>query len=595
MTTLSKTNNYRPSIPKSFIVHVKHCFVAYIIFFIVSPVSLFAQNDGDAVLNRQRAIFLLNIASQLKSANFNNISTYKIAVLGSASFATSLTEVSKNRTVLSKRVTISKHQSIANIDGFQLVYVNKKDGYKLKDILNKITGKNTLLVSESYGFNLSMVNIILDGQSIEFELNDSRLKQEGFLTPSALKQHAISSSDHWQELYLDAEKKLKQERQKIDQQKKLLQEQQKNLTNLENLTEGQKDQLLQQTQEIANRTDSIVSLQSSYSEKMVELKSLEDKINNQEKLMISQRLHLKQQKLEVSQMDNILLSKTEQIETQKNQLTDRDEQLKLQRNYNLLMIALVIIVFASSFFIFWGYVKNIRANRKLVTLNEKKNELIGVVAHDLRSPINQVKGLANLILLSETKLEDTSKEYVENIVQSCDRLNEMIRRILDINAIESNKINIELEQVNLNQLMSQIATNFKVLADEKSIELQQEYPEKDVFANADRNYLLQVLENIISNAIKFSESDKKIQLKVSHEKSKAIMSVKDEGPGISKEDQERLFGSYEKLTAQPTAGEDSSGLGLSIAKKYIEAMKGSITCDSQLNRGTTFRLRFSRA
>ena len=97
----------------------------------------------------------------------------------------------------------------------------------------------------------------------------------------------------------------------------------------------------------------------------------------------------------------------------------------------------------SSFFIFWGYLKNRRANRKLLALNEKKNELIGVVAHDLRSPINQVKGLANLMLLTETKLEESSKEFIDKIIESCDRLNGMIRRILDVNAIESNKINLE--------------------------------------------------------------------------------------------------------------------------------------------------------
>ncbi|MHA7057401.1 sensor histidine kinase [Aquimarina sp. M1] len=100
------------------------------------------------------------------------------------------------------------------------------------------------------------------------------------------------------------------------------------------------------------------------------------------------------------------------------------------------------------------------------------------------------------------------------------------------------------------------------------------------------------MENLLSNAIKFSEKGSEIQLHIYSKSDKTYMVVEDKGPGISEEDQKKLFGRFQRLSAQPTAGESSIGLGLSIVKKYIEAMNGQIQCESQLGIGSKFIMSF---
>ena len=104
--------------------------------------------------------------------------------------------------------------------------------------------------------------------------------------------------------------------------------------------------------------------------------------------------------------------------------------------------------------------------------------------------------------------------------------------------------------------------------------------------------MIQVLENLLSNALKFSEKGSKVKLEVKSNIENTYIIVEDKGPGISKEDQKKLFGRFQRLSAQPTAGESSIGLGLSIVKKYVEAMSGTIHCESELGVGTKFIITF---
>ena len=124
-------------------------------------------------------------------------------------------------------------------------------------------------------------------------------------------------------------------------------------------------------------------------------------------------------------------------------------------------------------------------------------------------------------------------------------------------------------------------------ADKKNIRLQSELPDVPK-CRMDADKIGQVIDNLISNAIKFSESGTTIIISLKEQEGKLIFSVKDEGPGISDEDQAKLFQHFQKLSARPTAGESSSGLGLAISKKMIQAHDGCLNVTSQLGFGTTF-------
>ncbi|MDY8135985.1 sensor histidine kinase [Aquimarina sp. 2201CG5-10] len=231
-------------------------------------------------------------------------------------------------------------------------------------------------------------------------------------------------------------------------------------------------------------------------------------------------------------------------------------------------------------------------NKALVNLNEEKDMLVDMVAHDLRTPLHQMKGLIWLLDIPAMKLTEDQNTYLTEIDNSVDRLTDMIGRILNTHALEANQIKLMNEIINMVELIEYMAQRFFLISEEKNIKISIEAEEGNHFVEVDKNYLIQVLENLLSNAIKFSEKGSKIILHVKSHDNKTHIVVEDNGPGISEEDQKKLFGRFQRLSAQPTAGESSIGLGLSIVKKYVEVMNGQIHCESQLGVGTKFIISF---
>lgn len=232
-------------------------------------------------------------------------------------------------------------------------------------------------------------------------------------------------------------------------------------------------------------------------------------------------------------------------------------------------------------------------NVKLEELNEEKNYIMNVVAHDLKSPLNQIQGLAEVIRLEEGTLSETQQECLSNISTSSERLSKMINRILDTRAIESENADYKPSNIELTPILDQIIANFQPLADQKGIKLNA--PKKFIQATVkgDIHYIQQVLENILSNSIKFSPRDKKVEINFYKEDNKAILSFKDQGPGLTEKDHKSLFVEYANLSAKPTGNETSTGLGLSIVKKYVDLMEGDIWCESTFGAGATFYLTFN--
>ncbi len=232
-------------------------------------------------------------------------------------------------------------------------------------------------------------------------------------------------------------------------------------------------------------------------------------------------------------------------------------------------------------------------NEELVSLNEEKNNLIGIVAHDLKSPLNQIEALVNLIKLT-SNLDEEPLQFLEIINSSANRLNAMISKILDIETIESQKLNLNFEPVDLAGLLSQIVDHFKITADAKNISLITQFEADKAMVEIDQSFANQVFENLVSNAVKFSPNDKNIFINLKLVDGHWQAEIKDEGPGLSEDDHKKLFGKYQKLSAKPTGNESSTGLGLSIVKKYVVAMSGQIWCESQLGHGASFYVSFEQ-
>ncbi|UII20116.1 sensor histidine kinase [Fulvivirga ligni] len=228
---------------------------------------------------------------------------------------------------------------------------------------------------------------------------------------------------------------------------------------------------------------------------------------------------------------------------------------------------------------------------ELITLNNEKNSLIGIVAHDLKSPLSQITGLVSVIKIYGDQLDTDTVNYLNTIEFSASKLNDMVTRILDVESLESKNLSVRPKEIMLNELVASIAEPYKITAEEKAIELG--YTISDgLEIETDEDLTNQILENLISNAIKFSPRRTKVELFLTSEGDHTLFEVRDQGPGISEEDQKKLFGKYQKLSARPTGNEISTGLGLSIVKKYADAVQAEIWCESELGKGASFFVKF---
>jgi len=227
-------------------------------------------------------------------------------------------------------------------------------------------------------------------------------------------------------------------------------------------------------------------------------------------------------------------------------------------------------------------------NRQLQKLNEEKNNLIGVVAHDLRSPVNQIKGLIDLLRMESSGTPPSDTTYIDKIIDATERMTYMIDRILDADALDRMPLNLRLEDLNIAALLQKVVEDTSVVAAKKNITLHVADNLQPCNVVADKNYLMQVFENLLSNAIKFSNSGSNVYTDFYQGDNEVRVGIRDEGPGILEEDKPRLFGKFQKLSARPTAGEASTGLGLSIVKRFIDNMEGRIWCESEPGRGATF-------
>ncbi|WP_051434410.1 sensor histidine kinase [Desulfonatronum lacustre] len=235
----------------------------------------------------------------------------------------------------------------------------------------------------------------------------------------------------------------------------------------------------------------------------------------------------------------------------------------------------------------------VKKTRALEALDQQKNLFLGIAAHDLRNPIGNIRNLSQLLQGElQGKLNEDSALYFQLIDSSCGFLLQLISDLLDFSQIESGKLTLELETVDLEALISQQISYARTSAEAKGVELvfavQGEGPH---VIQGDRGRLTQVVDNLVSNAVKFSSAESRVEISLARKEKDLLLTVQDHGPGISPEDQAKLFQPFAKASARPTAGERSTGLGLSIVKRIVQAHGGEVRLESVVGQGTTLRVR----
>jgi two-component system, sensor histidine kinase and response regulator len=183
---------------------------------------------------------------------------------------------------------------------------------------------------------------------------------------------------------------------------------------------------------------------------------------------------------------------------------------------------------------------------------------------------------------------------VENISYSSSQMLAFVKEFL-ANASFGHGQTINAESISLWEAAARVVGQYQEAARRKQLILHNVLPEENVVVRADPGALSQILGNLLSNAVKFSPPGKEVSIGVRSEGSYVACYVQDQGPGFTEEDKTRMFERYGRLSAQPTGGEPSAGLGLSIVKKLVEAMGGALTCESTAGSGARFTVRLPKA
>jgi signal transduction histidine kinase len=226
-------------------------------------------------------------------------------------------------------------------------------------------------------------------------------------------------------------------------------------------------------------------------------------------------------------------------------------------------------------------------NKELDDLNNEKDSLLSLVAHDMKAPFHRITGLTELLRLSG--LREEQSQYVSMIKNNAKHGAYLINDLLDVNSMATEKEELASERIELKKLLDDTASNFVIELTNKQIECKIEC-EPNLLVRTDLTYVNRILENLVSNAIKFSNLESEIILRAGISKNNFWISVKDFGPGFTEDDKTNLFQKFKKLTAKPTGGESSNGLGLAIVKTLMDRLNGKIDLDTEIGKCSEFTL-----
>jgi len=237
-------------------------------------------------------------------------------------------------------------------------------------------------------------------------------------------------------------------------------------------------------------------------------------------------------------------------------------------------------------------------NKILKETNELRNQLIHLIVHDLKNPISSIISMSKLLEYSQL-IENDEKEFINVITKSSENMLSLISKILDAEKYNSGKIIPDKSEIEVNEICIESLEAIRQAAANKNQKILFHSCEgdKDCLMTGDYQMLRQLFDNLLSNAVKFSPRGKTITIEVSQKilsenNSFIQIIIQDEGLGFSKEDMQKMYGRFQKLSSAPTENENSTGLGLFIVKNIIEAHSGTISLDSEKNKGSAFTIRF---
>jgi signal transduction histidine kinase len=217
-----------------------------------------------------------------------------------------------------------------------------------------------------------------------------------------------------------------------------------------------------------------------------------------------------------------------------------------------------------------------------------KSEFMASMSHELRTPLNSIIGFTDVILEGISgEINEKQEKYLNNVKTSAMHLLDLINDVLDIAKIESGKIDLNIEDVNISEITNQINTMLKPIYEKKNLKFEIQKFDKEIVVRVDRLRFKEILFNLLSNAVKFTKEGK-VKLEISDDENYWKFDIIDTGIGIKEEDFDLVFQDFKRIRSVYVASIEGTGLGLSLTKRLIEFHGGNISFTSKLGIGSTF-------
>ncbi len=232
-----------------------------------------------------------------------------------------------------------------------------------------------------------------------------------------------------------------------------------------------------------------------------------------------------------------------------------------------------------------------KANAELERLNQLKNQFLGMATHDLRAPLGLISGFTELVRdEAEDRLKEEEREYLGKVLAWSRHMRKLVDEFLNVSVIESGGLDLDREETSLSEVLENVLSATRGQADEKGVELRVEEDPNVPSLAVDVDRLAQALVNLVANAVEFSLEGDVVWIRTRKTEDTAVIEVEDRGVGMDHEDLSHLFSPFGKAKSRKTGGEKSTGLGLVIARKIVEAHGGQISVESTPGEGSLFRV-----